>query len=167
MNTFRPGFGFWFGIIVVVVFGGLLWFMFYKEASKKDFLTNASTKEIALTCTTDMATQFHIHPELKIVFDGVDQVIPVNVGVVSGCMNPLHTHTADGILHVESPVKRDFTLGDFFTVWDKPFSKTQIMDKTVSGSAQITMTVNGEVNDAFENLVLMDKDKIVITYTSN
>lgn len=40
--------------------------------------------------------------------------------------NPIHTHDDTGIIHIESPVKRDFTLADFFAVWNKPFSKDQI-----------------------------------------
>ena len=28
----------------------------------------------------------------------------------------LHTHAADGIVHIESPVDRTYTLGNFFDV---------------------------------------------------
>ncbi|MBP6926262.1 MAG: hypothetical protein KBB70_01015 [Candidatus Pacebacteria bacterium] len=167
MNRYNFGFGFWFGLIIVVLFGGVLFFMFNQESSKRSFLSTAPTHEIALTCTTDMATTFHIHPVLTIMFDGVKQVIPTNVGIVDGCMNPLHTHDDLGTLHVESPVQRDFTLGDFFTVWKQPFSKTQILDKTVTGAGSITMTINGKPVDTFENTVLVDADQIVINYKSN
>src|SRR5581483_12030445 len=35
----------------------------------------------------------------------------------------LHTHEPDGIIHVESPVNRKFTLGEFFDVWGLRFTK--------------------------------------------
>jgi len=38
----------------------------------------------------------------------------------------LHTHVAGGIIHVESPVKEGFTLGQFFDVWNQPSSATRV-----------------------------------------
>src|SRR5712671_5401660 len=90
-----------------------------------------TNREVALLCTTDMATQFHIHPVLKIVINGQQQTIPANIGIRSNCMNSLHTHDDSGTLHVESPEKRDFTLADFFAVWGKTYTKDQILDSKV------------------------------------
>jgi hypothetical protein len=36
------------------------------------------------------------------------------------CFYWLHTHVADGIIHVESPVQRTYNLGDFFDEWGQP-----------------------------------------------
>ena len=33
------------------------------------------------------------------------------------CIAPLHTHNADGIIHVEAMQEEDFRLGQFFTEW--------------------------------------------------
>lgn len=120
--------------------------------------------EIAMTCTTDMATKFHIHPQLAILIDGVRQDIPAQIGITNGCMNPLHTHDATGTIHVESPVKLDFTLADFFAVWGKTFNQNQILDSKTDDTHTITMTVNGKPSTEFENLVLKDGDLIVISY---
>ena len=38
----------------------------------------------------------------------------------------LHTHAADGIIHIESPVHRTFTLGDFFDVWGQSLGPDQV-----------------------------------------
>ena len=40
------------------------------------------------------------------------------------CFYWIHTHTEDGIIHIESPVRRTFTLGDFFAIWQQPLSAT-------------------------------------------
>ena len=46
--------------------------------------------------------------------------------VVEGsCFYWLHTHTDEGIMHIESPVQRTFTLGDFFAVWGQPLGSSQ------------------------------------------
>ena len=124
-------------------------------------LTN---RQVALICTTDMATQFHIHPILRIIANGKPQEIPANIGIKGGCMNPLHTHDASGVLHVESPEKRDFTVADFFAVWGQPFSKDQILNYKADAMHPIRTSVNGTSVDTNENTVLRDKDQIVITY---
>jgi hypothetical protein len=125
-----------------------------------------TSREVALICTTDMATEFHIHPMLRIIIDGKDQVIPADIGIVNGCMNAIHTHDATGKLHVESPVQKDFTLGDFFAVWKQPFDRAHVLDKVAEGGASIRMTVNGALVDTYENTILRDEDQIVIEYAS-
>jgi hypothetical protein len=41
------------------------------------------------------------------------------------CFYWLHTHAADGIIHIESPVQRTYTLGDFFDEWGQPLGPAQ------------------------------------------
>jgi hypothetical protein len=57
------------------------------------------------------------------------------------CLSWLVTRFADGIIHVEAPVKRDFTLGEFFDVWGQP------LGHDVAGAAHgpVTAIVNGSV----------------------
>ncbi len=121
-------------------------------------------RQLAMSCTTDMATEFHIHPTLSIIIDGKKQVIPSEIGIVDGCMSPLHTHDAFGEIHVESPKTVDFTLEDFFMVWGKTFTKDQILDSKAADTHVISLTVNGKSSEEFENLVLKDDDVIRIEY---
>ncbi len=123
-----------------------------------------TAREVALTCTTDMATEFHIHPVLSIVINGEVEIIPADIGITNNCMNSLHTHDDSGELHVEAPVQKDFTLSDFFAVWNKPFSSTQIFDHVVDDTHEIVVTVNGGRVETYENTLLVDKDRIVISY---
>ena len=51
------------------------------------------------------------------------KMIFVNNGA---CFAWLHTHTPDGIIHIESPVQRAFTLGDFFDVWGQPLGPDRV-----------------------------------------
>lgn len=148
-----------FGMIAIFV-GGLIFLAWYHGRR----FANLTTRQLALTCTTDMATQFHIHPNLRIVVNGQDVTIPAGIGIKPGCMNSIHTHDASGKLHVEAPEKRDFTLADFFAVWNKPFTKDQILDNKVDSQHIIRLTVNGTESIEYENLVLRDDDQIVISY---
>lgn len=153
----------WSALVVIVVVAGLLWLnSSSKEAEvAKDNLTS---REVALTCTTDMATEYQIHPELTIMVNGEEVLVPKDLGINPDCMTAIHTHGEKHILHVESPVQRDFTLGDFFAVWEKDFSSTKLLDNAVTETSEIVVTVNGALVNTFENTILRDKDKIVITY---
>jgi len=81
-----------------------------------------------IRCDRVESSVFHIHQHLTIYDRGKPVVIPSDVGrpVLGNCLYWLHTHVADGIIHVESPVVRPFHLGDFFNVWGQPLSTTRI-----------------------------------------
>ena len=66
-------------------------------------------------------------------------------------MAPLHTHTNDGIIHVESNVKRDYTLGEFFDIWG-----IDLKGKTVNA------TSNGEPITDYRAHVLKDDESIIL-----
>jgi hypothetical protein len=60
----------------------------------------------------------HIHQHLDIFVNGKHEPVPQGVGIYDGqFLTELHTHDTTGILHVESPTKKNFDLGQFFGVW--------------------------------------------------
>jgi hypothetical protein len=78
---------------------------------------------------------FHIHSHLTIFVNGAQRQVPAGVGIPGSrtvpsphgpvaaggtCLYWLHTHAPDGIVHVESPIHRTYTLGDFFDEWGQP-----------------------------------------------
>jgi hypothetical protein len=99
---------------------------------------------------------YHIHAHLAVFVDGQPRALPAGIGipdpvaqsvpghgsfVVSGkCFYYLHTHAQDGIIHIESPTQRIYTLGQFFDEWHQPLSGTVI--GTIHGSG--TWIVNGK-----------------------
>jgi hypothetical protein len=92
-----------------------------------------------ITCQLGEQVAFHIHAHLRLVVRGQPRDVPAGVGIappyqvaptpagrfVAGgsCFMWLHTHAADGIVHIESPVNRTFTLGEFFDVWGQPLGR--------------------------------------------
>lgn len=64
-------------------------------------------------------TVLHIHQHLDVFVHGRRVRVPAGIGieVPEHFISPLHTHDASGIVHVESPSVRTFTLGDLFGVW--------------------------------------------------
>ena len=105
---------------------------------------------------------YHSHPTLSITISGSTVAIPLGVGIGNSCNHPIHTHSADGVLHVETDENRDYTLGDFFLVWanhdNDPqraiFNQTQIFGNHAGNGHSLTMTINGNPNNEFQNYVL-------------
>lgn len=105
-----------------------------------------------ISCSTTEQSAYHIHAHLAIYNGGTAQPLPAGIGipgpqqvdngfVVGGkCLYWLHTHDQTGVIHIESPVQRVYTLGNFFDVWGKPLSSTQVG----SDKGQVTAFVNGK-----------------------
>jgi hypothetical protein len=93
-------------------------------------LSFASSSSSSLTIdgiTCDKAEHFvsHIHTHLDIFINGKESVVPSNIGIIpDNCIYWLHTHDDTGIIHIESPDDRSFTLGQFFDVWRQKFDIT-------------------------------------------
>lgn len=99
-----------------------------------------------ISCDRQEGQRIHIHQHL-VIFDHGRQVgIPAAVGQVpmAGCLYWLHTHTPDGIIHIEAPMDRSFTLGDFFTVWGQPLSATQAATAKAAKGAKLQVWVDGK-----------------------
>lgn len=129
------------------------------------FLGTRPKKPIAdvnAACVQHGGVGMHIHPQLKIVIDGRERAIPSDIGVAPGCMRPIHTHDESGKIHLEFPVQQEVRLGQFFEVWKQPFSKQQVLDRTVGPDDLFQVTVNGKETAELENLLLHDRDDIVI-----
>ena len=150
----------WIGGVIVLLVG--VWFA--SSSTRDGVTTNKTNREIAESCTSHESNRFHIHPVLSIYVEGEVQPLPANVGIVPGCMKTIHTHTPDGVIHIESDEPRDFTLGDFFANWEQPFSQTQLRDYTTDATHRIRVTVNGADVDTYEQTVLRDHDQIAIYY---
>lgn len=80
---------------------------------------------------------FHIHFHLSLWVNGEQIAIPGGVGfkdpieengiVTDGiCLYELHTHDATGIIHVEAPAPRSYTLGQLFQVWGRPLEANHV-----------------------------------------
>jgi hypothetical protein len=88
----------------------------------------------------------HTHQHLDVYVDGARVTVPANIGIDrdTGVLSPIHTHDATGIIHVESPVVRDFTLGQIFDVWGVRFD-AHCVGGICDGSGRVlTVYVNGQ-----------------------
>lgn len=127
--------------------------------------SNKSVPESEIVARNGM----HWHPKLSIYVEGEKQPFTNGIGLNGSVHNPIHTHDdADkDIVHMEFQgvvTKEDTKLANFFKIWGKKFSSTQILDKKNGEEGTVKMTVNGKGNTEFENYQMRDGDMIEIRY---
>ena len=82
-----------------------------------------------IECNATEHFLFHIHTHISIFVNGQHMYIPPQIGIIpEKCIYWLHTHDESGIIHIESPIKRDFTVGQLFDLWKKKLNNTQMFD---------------------------------------
>jgi hypothetical protein len=99
-----------------------------------------------ITCRklADQTVKYHVHVYVAVYVNGKMERLPAGIGVTEprllekyskghfydvglyDCLYWLHTHVADGIIHVESSTKQSFTLGEFFDIWNQPLGPSQV-----------------------------------------
>ncbi len=78
-----------------------------------------------IACDSVMQNGYHIHVHLTIYVNGQRVTIPKGVGIATdgSCFYWMHTHTSDGIIHIEAPQKlHNLALDDFLTIWHNRFA---------------------------------------------
>lgn len=99
-----------------------------------------------IACDAMEGSRMHIHQHLVLIDHGKEVSIPADVGQRPdrNCLYWLHTHTPDGIIHIESPEPRTFTLGDFFTIWGQPLDRADAATMHATKGAALKVWVNGK-----------------------
>jgi len=108
-----------------------------------------------IQCGSKEELAYHIHAHLTVFDNGQARSLPGGIGIpgsqveqssagpvaVGGqCIYWLHTHAPDGVIHIESPTQRIYSLGDFFDEWHQPLSSTQVG----GDRGPVTAMVNGK-----------------------
>ena len=102
--------------------------------------TTPGTPVDGITCRTgtQQVVKWHIHTHVAIYVRGQQERLPAGIGItnpkldehlstglfidtgLNDCLYWLHTHSNDDIVHIESPTKQAFTLGQLFDIWRQP-----------------------------------------------
>jgi hypothetical protein len=124
-------------------------------------------RAIGMPALTAEGTRLHIHQHLDVVVRGQGRPIAAGIGIDrrGRFIAPLHTHDYSGIMHVESPTVRRFTLGEFFDVWGLRLSSRCLGAYCQKGKEHVWVYVNGELwlGDA-RKISLQQHQEIVVAY---
>jgi hypothetical protein len=94
-----------------------------------------------IRCDASEQVALHIHAHLAVFVDGTLRPVPAGIGVVTPvaqqtadgpfdaathCYYWIHVHAQDGVIHIESPTRRTYTLGQFFAIWRQPLDRSHV-----------------------------------------
>jgi len=96
-----------------------------------------------IKCEFNPRLLFHVHAHLAVFVDGKPRRLPAGIGfwpplgsqnyrhgqfgvTPDNCWTSLSTRYDDGLIHVESPVKRSFVLGELFDIWGQPLGRSAV-----------------------------------------
>jgi hypothetical protein len=119
-----------------------------------------------IECNRSEQLNYHIHSGLDVFVNGVQQQVPSNIGILSSpsCLYWLHTHSANGIIHIEAPETREFLLGQFIDVWEQTLTNSTAFFDSVS-DMPVTAYVDGQSFEGdYRTIPLESLREIVLAY---
>ena len=172
----------WIGGIAVVALAAAWWFMrpdnpvVATEDLPGILLTQApwdNNSELALERADDINLPahgtnlaMHEHVNLQVFVHGSPQQVPVDIGITSQDAASLHTHTSDGLVHIESGTVADFDLGQFFDIWGVRYTPSCLGAYCNDAQNQLRVFVNGQpyAGTNITQVPLDPESVIVVTY---
>lgn len=162
-------------VVLVIVVAGLIYVNFRTPVAT----TSIDTAQYPFPCLSSEQLAIHIHPWLTISIEGSNVTIPAAIGIANpviqngvagsgSCFEPMHTHDASGIIHIESASDVNYTLGEFFQIWDVTygtvsfngtshpviFNSTDILGYKADSAHKVILLVDGKANTQFGSLIL-------------
>ena len=119
----------------------------------------ANLPVVHLTALSQEGVAFHIHQHLDLYNNGKHVTVPQGIGIGNSFLTEIHTHGTDGVIHLESPSHRPYTLGQLFGEWAVDLSSRCLG----SSCASLHWWVNGVRQEGDPaDLVLRPFQEIVI-----
>jgi hypothetical protein len=160
-----------FIVCLVVVFGYAQYYAVFgqnqNQSISKNGINNVTKPIGGIQCDKVEHLVFHNHTKLVVKIQNKTQNIPGGLGILpNNCIFWLHTHDESGIIHIESPLKQTYTLGQFLAIW-KAFDGSSIINNLSAVSSNNTINIfnNGVAVDpsSIDFNAIPLKDKSIIT----
>jgi hypothetical protein len=117
-------------------------------------------------CDRQEGAAEHIHVGLWLFDRGRVIAVPAGIGIPQAgqCLYWIHTHNGDGYIHIESPIKRSFSLGQFFDIWGPELSWTHAGGMAAPHGRRLAIWVDGVAWHGRDPraIVFHDRQRIVI-----
>jgi hypothetical protein len=164
--------------IVIIVAASVFYYVYNQNQGQNqnqtETVVNPSYPPVDnIYCDQLEQSAYHVHAHLTIYIDG--KVVPVaqGVGIATtqqgqsvSCYYWLHTHDSTGVVHIESPAGRSFTLGNFFDIWGGQFQQLGYPSQ-LDLSSGWQAYVNGKpYNGDFHKIPLGAHTLITLAYNS-
>ena len=121
-----------------------------------------------IPCQSHEVLDYHVHAHLTIYVNGQKFPLPTNLGIASdqSCFYWLHTHDSTGVIHIEAPSERGFTLNTFFQEWSARFPQMTYPTELDSTSGWVAYVDGKPYTGDFHAITLVKHKLITLAYNS-
>lgn len=125
-----------------------------------------SIKAAGLPALSSEGSLAHYHGHLDVNVNGAPVTVPANIGIDNAGrgISPLHTHTDDGIVHIEAEEDSNFTIGQLLTEWGVKVDKRCLATFCTDDKNQFLAFKNGKAEADPAAIVIKSHDEIVLWY---
>jgi len=116
-------------------------------------------------CNRNEQLVHHIHSHLDVLVDGEKMSVPSGIGILTSpsCLYWIHTHSSDGLIHIEAPQEKNFTLGQVLDIWRQTKDTSGFFNSVAGVNA--TAYVDGEKFDGnYRDVKLDSLEEIALVY---
>ena len=141
------------------------------QSNNNNNLNTVPTNISGITCDKVEHLVYHNHTKLVINIQNETQNIPAGIGIIpNDCIFWLHTHDDSGIIHIESPIRTEFSLDQFLKVWDI-FDNSSLIENISKNDIAANVSVISENNSQsksnnYKNIILENNAIITIDFTN-
>ena len=106
----------------------------------------ARLQAIEVPSAPEEVTDLHFHLHVDVFVHGEEAVVPAEVGINAGAgfLASIHTHDESGMVHIESPAGRIYSLGQLFDVWGVRFGAGCLGGQCGGDDGEVRVFVGGE-----------------------
>jgi hypothetical protein len=117
-------------------------------------------------CHKSEQLNYHVHAHLDVFVDGNRHEVPAKIGILSSpsCFFWLHTHDGDGVIHIEAPQTREFTLGQFLDIWEQTKSDSQEFFNSIADLPVKVYVDGSEFEGNYRDIQLTSRKQIVLAH---
>jgi hypothetical protein len=139
---------------------------FHAYGQTADFPNDDLLTIDGIECAEAEQFAFHIHTQFNITINNQSYPIPAGIGIIpNNCIYWMHTHDESGLIHIESPIKKEFTLGQFLDIWNRFNSSDTVVQyiKNNNINGTILVYINGTQmnnNTDYRDIELKDRGNI-------
>ncbi len=116
----------------------------------------------------------HVHQHFDVVVNGQDFTPPASVGIFAErtsspntpCLYWAHTHTPDGVIHVESPAKDTIMLGAFLDIWSVSSGDRTILNRITANPPDRVIVDGKPYTGDYRAIPLLSHSLITFEYGS-
>jgi hypothetical protein len=109
------------------------------------FLANAGNgvRPDGIGCSAPGPRAVRGRAHLDVFADGARVTVPAGIGVLPTCAYWLHTARPDGVVAIDSPERRRFTLGNLFDIWGAPLERRRALSFALGAGRRLRAFVDG------------------------